>query len=64
MKIVKTTMSHYGDSTINVSRDRSSDFDTIVVPKHELTRLSKEQLVTLYAKGRSVAVLKQNCGNI
>lgn len=52
----KTIRSHYGESTINVPRDRNGEFDPIVVPKHESTGLSIEKLViSLYAKGMSVA---------
>ena len=51
----KTIRNHYGESTINVPRDRNGEFDPIVVPKHESTGLSIEKLViSLYAKGMSL----------
>lgn len=54
--IKKTIRSHYGESTINVPRDRNGEFDPIVVPKHESIGLSIEKLViSLYTKGMSVA---------
>jgi transposase-like protein len=61
----KTIKSHYGESTINVPRDRNGEFEPIIVPKHESTGLSIEKLViSLYAKGMSVADIESELREI
>ncbi len=52
----KKIKTEYGESTIEVPRDRNGDFTPIAVPKHSSNGLSIERLViSLYAKGMSVS---------
>lgn len=52
----KKIQTEHGESIIHIPRDRKSDFEPIVVPKHESRGLSIENLViSLYAKGMSVS---------
>lgn len=59
-KTSKTIQSEYGESRIDVPRDRQGSFDPVVVPKHQSRSLSVENLVlSLYAKGLSVADIEE-----
>ncbi len=52
----KKVKNRFGQSEIKVPRDRNSDFEPVVVPKHKSTSLSIENIViSLYAKGMSVS---------
>lgn len=47
----KKIQTEYGESIISIPRDRNSDFEPVVVPKHHSRGLSIERLViSLYAK--------------
>ncbi len=59
-KYSKTIQTEYGESTIEVPRDRSGDFEPVVIPKHQKGGLSIERLViSLYAKGISVSDIEE-----
>lgn len=48
----KTIQTEHGESTIQIPRDRNSEFEPVIVPKHQSRGLSIEKLViSLYAKG-------------
>ena len=52
----KKVKTQYAQSEINVPRDRNSDFEPIIVPKHKSRSLSVENIViSLYSKGMSVS---------
>ncbi len=52
----KQIQTEMGESVIQVPRDRESNFEPVVVPKHQTRGLSIERLViSLYAKGMSVS---------
>ena len=56
MVVIKQIQTEMGESVIQVPRDRKSEFEPIVVPKHQSRGLSIERLViSLYAKGMSVS---------
>lgn len=64
-KYAKTIQTEYGESTINIPRDCSGDFDPVVVPKHQKRGLSIERLViSLYAKGMSVSDIEEEMKEI
>lgn len=61
----KTIQTEYGQSTIEIPRDRSGDFEPVVVPKHQKRGLSIERLViSLYAKGMSVSDIEEEMKEI
>lgn len=61
----KTIQTEYGESRIEVPRDRSGDFEPVVVPKHQKRGLSIERLViSLYAKGMSVSDIEEEMKEI
>lgn len=61
----KTIQTEYGQSRIEVPRDRSGDFEPVVVPKHQKRGLSIERLViSLYAKGMSVSDIEEEMKEI
>ena len=61
----KTIQTEYGESTIAVPRDRQSEFEPLVVPKHQSRGLSIERLVvSLYAKGMSVSDIEEEMHEI
>ena len=52
----KKVKTQYGQSEIKVPRDRNSDFEPVIVPKHKSNSLSVENIViSLYSKGMSVS---------
>ena len=56
----KRLKSEYGESAIEVPRDREGSFEPIIVPKHQSKSVSVENMViTLYAKGLSISDIKQ-----
>ena len=58
----KQIQTEMGESVIQVPRDREGEFEPIVVPKHQSRGLSIERLViSLYAKGMSVADMSRKC---
>ena len=64
-KTSKTVKTEYGQTNIEVPRDREGSFDPIVVPKHQSKSLSVENLViSLYAKGMSVADIEDELHHI
>ncbi len=64
-KYAKTIQTEYGESTIEVPRDRTGDFEPVIVPKHQKHGLSIECLViSLYAKGMSVSDIEQQMKEI
>ncbi len=61
----KKIQTEHGESIIHIPRDRKSDFEPIVVPKHESRGLSIENLViSLYAKGMSVSDIEDELRDI
>lgn len=61
----KKIQTEHGESIIHIPRDRNSDFEPIVVPKHESRGLSIEKLViSLYAKGMSVSDIEDELRDI
>lgn len=61
----KKIQTEHGESIIQIPRDRNSDFDPVVVPKHESRGLSIEKLViSLYAKGMSVSDIEDELRDI
>ena len=61
----KRIQTEYGESTIAVPRDRQSEFEPLVVPKHQSRGLSIERLVvSLYAKGMSVSDIEEEMHEI
>lgn len=52
----KTIQTDYGESKLEVPRDREGSFEPVIIPKHQSRGLSIEKLViSLYAKGMSVS---------
>ena len=61
----KKIQTEYCESIISIPRDRNSDFEPVVVPKHQSRGLSIERLViSLYAKGMSVSDLEDELRDI
>lgn len=61
----KKIQTAHGESVIRIPRDRNSDFEPVVVPKHESRGLSIERLViSLYAKGMSVSDIEDELRDI
>ena len=61
----KKIQTEHGESIISVPRDRNSDFEPVVVPKHQSRGLSIERLViSLYAKGMSVSDIEDELRDI
>jgi putative transposase len=61
----KKIQTEHGESVIQIPRDRNSDFEPVVVPKHESRGLSIEKLViSLYAKGMSVSDIEDELRDI
>ena len=62
----KTLKTNLGEITINVPRDRNSEFDPKVVPKHE-SRLSDEiaqVIIGLYSRGMSTSDIQEQIEQI
>ena len=56
----KRLKSEFGESVIEVPRDRDGSFEPIIVPKHQSKAASVENMViSLYAKGMSVSDIEQ-----
>lgn len=61
----KKIQTEHGESVIQIPRDRLSEFDPVVVPKHQSRGLSIERLViSLYAKGMSVSDIEDELREI
>ncbi len=61
----KKIKTEYCESIISIPRDRNSDFEPVVVPKHQSRGLSIERLViSLYAKGMSVSDIEDELRDI
>lgn len=61
----KKIQTEHGESVIQIPRDRRSEFDPVVVPKHQSRGLSIEKLViSLYAKGMSVSDIEDELREI
>jgi len=60
-KSKKTIVSEYGEQEITVPRDRQSEFDPIVVKKHQsqVTGI-EDQIIALYAKGVSTREIQDH----
>jgi putative transposase len=62
----KTLKTNLGEITVNVPRDRNSEFDPKVIPKHE-TRLSDEiaqVIIGLYSRGMSTSDIQEQIEQI
>lgn len=61
----KKLKSEFGESTIEVPRDRQGSFEPIIVPKHQSTATPVENIIiSLYAKGMSVSDIEQELQEI
>ena len=61
----KKIQTEYGESVIQIPRDRRSEFEPVVVPKHQSRGLTIEKLViSLYAKGMSVSDIEDELRDI
>lgn len=61
----KKIQGKHGEAVIEVPRDRESEFEPVIVPKHQSRGLSIEKLViSLYAKGMSVADIESEMHEI
>ena len=61
----KRIQTEHGEQEISIPRDRSGDFEPIVVPKHQSRGLNIEKLViSLYAKGMSVSDIEEEMKEI
>lgn len=61
----KKIQTEHGESVIQIPRDRRSEFEPVVVPKHQSRGLSIEKLViSLYAKGMSVSDIEDELRDI
>jgi len=61
----KRIQSEHGEQEITVPRDRSGDFEPVIVPKHQSRGLNIEKLViSLYAKGMSVSDIEEEMKEI
>lgn len=61
-KYPKKIQTHYGESIIDVPRDRQGDFEPTVVPKHQLS--IEKLVISLYAKGMSVSDIEEEMKEI
>ncbi|MGA0559041.1 IS256 family transposase [Larkinella sp. VNQ87] len=61
----KTIRTRYGESEINVPRDRDASFNPLIVPKREnMVDGIEEVIVSLYAKGMSVADIEDQIKDV
>ncbi|MBN3527255.1 IS256 family transposase [Paenibacillus apiarius] len=61
----KTITSEYGEQEITVPRDRHSDFDPLVVKKHQSNVTGiEDQIIALYAKGVSTRDIQDHLNNL
>ncbi|SDE23987.1 Transposase (or an inactivated derivative) [Paenibacillus sp. UNCCL117] len=64
-KSKKTVMSEYGEQEILVPRDRLSEFEPLVVKKHQSNVTGiEDQIVALYAKGVSTREIQDHLQNL
>lgn len=61
----KTVVSEYGDTEIQVPRDRDGEHEPLIVKKHQknLTGL-EEQVIALYSKGMTVRDIQDHLGRL
>ncbi len=58
-------MSEYGEQEIQVPRDRLSEFEPLVVKKHQSNVTGiEDQIVALYAKGVSTREIQDHLQNL
>lgn len=61
----KKIQTEHGESVIQIPRDHLSEFDPVIVPKHQSRGLSIERFViSLYAKGMSVSDIEDELREI
>jgi len=54
-----------GEVTINIPRDRSSEFEPVVVPKHErMSQKVEDAIISFYAKGMTVSDIEEQVEEI
>lgn len=64
-KSKKTVVSEYGEQEIQVPRDRLSEFEPLVVKKHQSNVTGiEDQIVALYAKGVSTREIQDHLQNL
>lgn len=64
-KYTKKIQTEHGEGQIEVPRDRQSEFEPVIVPKHQSRGLSIEKLViSLYAKGMNVSDIESQMHEI
>jgi transposase-like protein len=62
---VKKIKTEFGESVIEVPRDRKGSFEPVIVPKHQSTAAPIENIIiSLYAKGMSVLDIEQELQDI
>lgn len=61
----KTVVSEYGEQEISVPRDRLSEFEPLVVQKHQKNVTGiEDQIIALYAKGVSTREMQDHLQNL
>jgi transposase-like protein len=61
----KRIKTEYGESVIEVPRDREGSFEPVIIPKHQSTATPIENIIiSLYAKGMSVSDIEQELHDI
>lgn len=61
----KRLKTEFGESVIEVPRDRQGSFEPVIVPKHQSTATPVENIIiSLYAKGMSVSDIEQELQEI
>lgn len=64
-KSKKTVVSEYGEQEIHVPRDRMSEFEPVVVQKHQKNVTGiEDQIIALYAKGVSTREIQDHLQNL
>lgn len=61
----KTVVSEFGDTQIQVPRDRNGEHEPIIVPKHQKNLSGiEDQVIALYSKGMSVRDIQDHLYNL
>lgn len=61
----KRVKTEFGESVIEVPRDREGSFEPVIIPKHQSTATPIENIIiSLYAKGMSVSDIEQELQDI
>jgi len=64
-RTTKKVRSDFGEMTLTIPRDRNSEFEPIVVKKHQNDVSGiEDQIISMYAKGMSVRDIQEHLNNI